>query len=46
MNQQFIYYIFQMNELYKEKLREARHVDSSEGTAESLDASTFINSRY
>ena len=36
----------QMNELYKEKLREARHVDSSEGTAESLDASTFINSRY
>tara|TARA_R100000458_G_C8234087_1_gene214945 strand:+ start:554 stop:1141 length:588 start_codon:yes stop_codon:yes gene_type:complete len=36
----------QMNELYKEKLREARHIDASEGTAEMLDSSTFINSRF
>tara|TARA_R100001443_G_scaffold87921_1_gene94442 strand:- start:183 stop:770 length:588 start_codon:yes stop_codon:yes gene_type:complete len=36
----------QMNELYRDKLREARHVDASEGTADNLDASTFINSRY
>ena len=36
----------QMNEQFNEKLREARHVDASEGTAEMLDASTFINARY
>ena len=36
----------QMYELYNEKLREARFVDATEGTADSLDASTFINSRY
>ena len=36
----------QMNEQFKEKLREARHVDASECTAEVLDASTFNNARY
>jgi len=36
----------QMIQLYDEKLREARHVDATEGTAENLDASSFINSRY
>lgn len=36
----------QMIQLYDEKLREARHVDASEGTADNLDASSFINARY
>ena len=31
---------------YQEKLRLARHADATEGTADVLDSSTFINARY
>lgn len=36
----------QMYELYNQKLREARFVDATEGTADNIDSSSFINSRY
>ena len=36
----------QLKDSYNEKLREARFTDATEGTADSLDSSTFINSRY
>lgn len=36
----------QLKESYEEKLREARFTDATEGTADKLDSSTFINSRY
>lgn len=36
----------QMKETYLEKLREARFADATEGTADNLDAGSFINSRY
>ena len=35
-----------LKETYLEKLREARFTDATEGTADNLDSSTFINSRY
>ena len=35
-----------LKESYEEKLREARFTDATEGTADKLDSSTFINSRY
>ncbi len=35
-----------MKETYLEKLREARFADATEGTADNLDAGSFINSRY
>ena len=31
---------------YEKKIKEARFVDATEGTAEVIDSSTFINSRY
>jgi hypothetical protein len=36
----------QLVALYDEKLREARHVDATEGTPDDIDASTFLNSRF
>ena len=36
----------QLEAIYREKLREARFVDESEGTPYDVDASTFINARY
>ena len=36
----------QLEAIYREKLREARFVDASEGTPYDVDASTFINARY
>jgi len=33
-------------EQYERKIKEARFVDATEGTAEVIDSSTFINSRY
>jgi len=36
----------QLVELYMDKLREARFVDATEGTADNLDSSSFINARY
>ena len=36
----------QLEAIYREKLREARFADATEGTPYDVDASTFINARY
>ena len=35
-----------LKETYLEKLREARFTDATEGSADNIDSSTFINARY
>ena len=36
----------QLDAIYRDKLKEARFADATEGTPYDIDASTFINSRY